>query len=392
MEKKILHYYPSSVSIFDQAQSVGLVQGISGFTTQFCPSETCQSLTTKKHKLSFFSPEPDFSLVIMVEVPHAKAEGNSDKVVWFERELEPQLLQSAVRHTYDAFHVLYGTLASQMKLLGPDGLRALLAQFMTIYLPVLNMGRQDIFSVLDGISFMPMERTSWLQAQCLINEAEQTFPELKKCALFFKDNLIASSLDVGTLRPLCRYLFHYPPHKAQARQEGHPNGGLLGLSHRNNVVYAGGEQYFMLVFKMSDLMVVLLLNKLANVDEMTRFFKTGVLQFIPEMQRSLLSFEHAENSFRFVYYNGVNWALKVGMGGSRKPVSRDAIHVISSIHASMKTGANEVVARHGNSFVLGKRVDHRELFVLFEGTNDTLLDVETKMHTLQNSLLGNIYF
>jgi hypothetical protein len=71
----------------------GLVQGISGFTTQFCPDETCQSLTTKKHKLSFFSPEPDFFLVIMVEVPRAKVDGNAEKMVWFERELEPQLLQ-----------------------------------------------------------------------------------------------------------------------------------------------------------------------------------------------------------------------------------------------------------------------------------------------------------
>lgn len=80
------------------------------------------------------------------------------------------------------------------------------------------------------------------------------------------------------------------------------------------------------------------------------------------------------------------------MGGSRKAIPRDAIHVIASIHASMKSGANEVVARHGNNFVVGKRVDHRELFVLFEGANDTLLDVDSKMQGLQASLLGNIYF
>lgn len=71
---------------------------------------------------------------------------------------------------------------------------------------------------------------------------------------------------------------------------------------------------------------------------------------------------------------------------------RDAIHVLGSIHASLKSGANEVVARHGNNFVIGKRVDHRELFVLFEGANDTLLDVDAKMQSLQGSLLGNIYF
>ncbi len=146
MEKKILHYYPSSVPVFDQAQSVGLVQGISGFTTQFCPDETCQSLTTKKHKLAFFSPEPDFFLVIMVEVPKAGKGDGADKEVWFERELEPQVLTSAVRHAYDAFYFLHGKLGDCMSREGPDGLRKLLEQFMTAYLPALNMGRADIFT------------------------------------------------------------------------------------------------------------------------------------------------------------------------------------------------------------------------------------------------------
>ncbi len=84
--------------------------------------------------------------------------------------------------------------------------------------------------------------------------------------------------------------------------------------------------------------------------------------------------------------------ISVGMGGSRKPVARDAIHIIASMHASMKGGANEVIARHGECFVVGKRVDHREIFVLFEASKDSLLDIDAKMQNLQNSLLGNIYF
>jgi hypothetical protein len=219
--------------------------------------------------------------------------------------------KSAVRHTYDAFHLLHGKLTNQMAALGPDGLRGLLNQFMTSYLPVLNMGRQDVFSVLDGVSFMPMERTSWLQAQSLINEAEQSFPELDKCALFFKENLMASSLDLSSLRPLCRYLFHFPPHRSQMRQEGASGGALLGLSHRNSPVHVAGKLSHMLVFKLTDLTVVLLLSNLSNnVDDIVRFFKSGVQQFVPEMQRSLLAFDSAESMYRFIYYNGVNWALK----------------------------------------------------------------------------------
>ena len=392
LDQKILHYFPPTVPVHDQAQSVGLVQGISGFTTQFCPDETCQALTTKKHKLSFFSPETDFFLVIMVEVPKVTKSDGQDKEKWFERELEPQLLASALRHTYDAFYLLHGRLGDYMEREGPNGLRKLIADFMAIYLPVLNMGKQDIFSVLDGVSFMPLERSVWLQAECFVNEAEQTFPDLRKTLFFFKENLVCSSLDLQAVRPLSRYLFQYPPNKTASRTEAPMKGQILGLSHRGNRVNVAGEQLYLLVFKVSDAMVVFLVSELKAVEEMQTFVRNGVQQLIPEMQRSLVTFERSENNYRFVYYNAMNWALKNSMGGSRR-LTRDTLHVISNMHASLQS-ANEVVARYGSNFVLAKRVDHRELFVIFEGSNnkDTLLDVELKTREITNSVLGNIFF
>ena len=216
--KKVLYYYPPSFSDFDMAQSVGLVQGIAGFTMQFCPDETCQALTTKKHKLSFFSPEPDFFLVIMAEVP--KTLENGEKEVYLERELDPDMLKKAVRHAYDAFYLLHGRLADQMEARGPEGLKTLLKNFMTGYLPALDLSRADIFGVLDGVSFLPMERDAWLQAQCFVNEAEQLFPTIRGTAFFFKENLVCSTLDVAKLRPVCRYLFEFPPHRSQTRGDG----------------------------------------------------------------------------------------------------------------------------------------------------------------------------
>jgi hypothetical protein len=127
------------------------------------------------------------------------------------------------------------------------------------------------------------------------------------------------------------------------------------------------------------------------VEEMQRFVRSGVQPLIPEMQRSLLTYERADTGYRFVYYNDMNVALKTSMGGSRR-LTRDTLHVISNMHASLES-ANEVVARFGANFVLAKRVDHRELFVIFEGTtNDTLLDIEIKTRDITSTLLGNIYW
>jgi len=55
--------------VFSQAQSIGLVQGLFVFSQQFAPNEQCQLLSTKKHKLAFLTPEPDFFIVLMVSNP-----------------------------------------------------------------------------------------------------------------------------------------------------------------------------------------------------------------------------------------------------------------------------------------------------------------------------------
>lgn len=389
-EKKILHYWPPSVPLFDQAQSAGLVQGISGFTQQFCPDETCQSLTTKKHKLSFFSPEPDFYIVVMVEVP--RAEGG-EKDLWFERELEPQVLRTLVRHAYDAFLLLHGPLAERMAAETPDGLRRTLDRFMTSYLPVLQ--RLDVFTVLDGVSFMPMERNVWLQAHCLMNEAELSLPDVDKSALFFRDNLVCSSLDLPALRPVCRYLFHYPPNRAPLR-EVPPGGAVVALAHRSGPVHVGGAARHLLALKVGEVLVVFFLSRPppAAPDAHLRFVKSGMTgALMGEMAAAFDRASRSESAFRYVYFNSQNWALKASLGGGRR-ISRDTLHVIAATHTAMtqQPAANEVMMRYGSSFVSAKRVDHRELFVIAENSNENLLEVENKANECASSILGNIYF
>jgi hypothetical protein len=371
--------------VFDQAQSVGLVQGISGFTTQFCPDETCQSLTTKKHKLSFFSPEEDFFIVVMVAVP--KSEG--EKEIFYERELEPQMLKSAVRQAYDAFYFLHGKLGDQMEKLGPDGLRSLLKSFMSEYLSVLDFSKRDVFGVLDGVSFLPMERSIWMRCQCVVNEAEDVFPELEKSAFFYRENLVCSSAEVEALRPVYRYIFAYPAHAAQVKQDAQ-TPKMLVLSHKNRQVRLDGKELYMLVFKVGEAMVVFFVSKLDSVDEMMKFLVSRVRELVPEMQASYDKMMKNQGSHRFVYYNSMNWAIKNFMGGSRR-ITRDSLNVIASMHTSLDH-ANEIVARHGANFVLAKKVGERELYVIFENTNDTLLDVEAKCTTITENVLGSIYF
>lgn len=386
-EKKILYYYPSSIPVFDQAQSVGLIQGISGFTQAFCPDETCQALITKKHKLSFYSPEPDFFACIMVEAPKTTTQ---DKTAWHERELEPEILKHAVRRTYETFRLVHGSMTQIMALEGGvDQLKQKLDSFMTSYIPALNMTRYDVFSMLDGVSFLPMERREFLAANCFLNEAEQAFPALWKSAFFVRDNLVCTTMDVALLLPVCHYLFHFPGNKMQMRSDL-STAALLGLSHRNQCVHIGEENVYLLVFKVGAASVVFFSRSLDQSSEMLQFVSSKVQGMVVEMEHTYDKMMKADGPFRFVYYNRMNRALKSAFGGTRR-IARDTLHVIADMHTSLAS-ASEIVARHGGTFVLGKKVQDRELFAIFESANDTLLEVEQQVHNLTQVFFSNIYF
>lgn len=309
-------------------------------------------------QLSFYNPEPNFFLVLMVENPTLSAEGDG-KTQWHERELQvprcppqcfpltvpqPMLLQRALGRLYDTFHLIYGSLAAQMVLLkGPDGLRSLLDRFMAAYLPVLDMSRQDLFAVLDGLSYLPCDRNLWLAVQCVVNEVELEYPEVTKvprarCALalggfslhthtqsavFFKENLICSSMDVSQLRAVCHYLFQFPPNRAVVR-DALASGG--SFAHRSQYpIHLGGEEHHMLVFRVAECMVVLFasdLKSFAVVEPVQAFLLARAQPLVDALRASWDRMLRGDAGFRYVYYNSINWAIKTSLGGSRKVNTR----------------------------------------------------------------------
>jgi len=141
---------------------------------------------------------------------------------------------------------------------GPAALRELLSRFMNEYMPVLSLSSWDVFSVIDGISFMPVDRNVWLTVQCFLNQAQSSFVEIKYAAFFFNHQLVCSTLKLHALRPICRYLFQYPPNRRQIFEEnvlGNDTVSLMALTHRNAKIHVrDGEPLHMLVFRVQEVL------------------------------------------------------------------------------------------------------------------------------------------
>lgn len=72
-----------------------------------------------------------------------------------------------------------------------------------------DFSRLDIFSILKGISFLPVNKNVYLRVQCFINSAEESFASIKYSCFLYGNNLIWTGLDLEDQRTLYSYLFRF---------------------------------------------------------------------------------------------------------------------------------------------------------------------------------------
>lgn len=132
------------------------------------------------------------------------------------------------------------------------------------------------------------------------------------------------------------------------------------------------------------------------VDEIQSFVLARVSSLVNGLRACWDRMGRVTSAYRYVYYNGVNWALKSSVGTSRK-IARETLQVMASMHAAIEqerqSAPSEIVLRTADgTWLVAKKVEQRELFVVLESSNDTLLDVEQHCRALSTSLLSTIFF
>jgi hypothetical protein len=66
-----------------------------------------------------------------------------------------------------------------------DGLREKLSDFFGHYAPTINFKTVDLFSALDGVHFLPVDKNVYLRIQSFVNWTENNFPSIEySCFLY----------------------------------------------------------------------------------------------------------------------------------------------------------------------------------------------------------------
>jgi hypothetical protein len=95
-----------------------------------------------------------------------------------------------------------------------EDLKKKFKDFFPRLLPKIRMEQVDLFTSLDGIHFLPVDKTVYLKVQSFINGIENHFPEIQCTTFLFHEYLVWSGLDQDSMRVLYSFFSMFGIHQS----------------------------------------------------------------------------------------------------------------------------------------------------------------------------------
>ncbi|XP_051828308.1 vacuolar fusion protein CCZ1 homolog [Antechinus flavipes] len=351
-EKKILFYHPNEVEKNEKIRNVGLCEAIVQFTRTFSPSKPAKSLHTQKNRQFFNEPEENFWMVMVVRNPMIEKHSKDGKpiVEYQEEELLDKVYSSVLQQCYSMYKLFNGTFLKAMEDGGVKVLKERLEKFFHRYLQTLHLQSCDLLDIFGGISFFPLDKMTYLKIQSFINKMEESLNIVKYTAFLYNDQLIWSGLEQDDMRILYKYL-------------------TTSLFPRH------------------------IEPELAGRDSPIRAEMPGNLQHYGRSEK--------EPQFKFIYFNHMNLAEKSTIHMRKTPsISLTSVHPdlmkilgdINSDFTRMDEDEEIIVKAMSDYWVVGKKSDQRELYVILNQKNANLIEVNEEVKKLCATQFNNIFF
>ncbi|CAO2630514.1 Vacuolar fusion protein CCZ1 homolog, partial [Lemmus lemmus] len=427
-ENKILFYHPNEVEKNEKIRNVGLCEAIVQFTRTFSPSKPAKSLHTQKNRQFFNEPEENFWMVMVVRNPIIEKQSKDGKPVveYQEEELLDKVYSSVLQQCYGMYKLFNGTFQKAMEDGGVKLLKERLEKFFHRYLQTLHLQSCDLLDIFGGISFFPLDKMTYLKIQSFINRMEESLSIVKYTAFLYNDQLIWSGLEQDDMRILYKYLTtslfprHIEPELAgrdspiRAEMPGnlqHYGRFLTGPLNLNDPeakcrfpkIFVNTddtyEELHLIVYKVTTLTLEFCRRLDSIVGPQLTVLASDICEQFNINKR--ISGSEKEPQFKFIYFNHMNLAEKSTIHMRKTPsVSLTSVHpdlmkILGDINSDF-TRADEdeeiIVKAMSDYWVVGKKSDQRELYVILNQKNANLIEVNEEVKKLCATQFNNIFF
>ncbi|XP_042230477.1 vacuolar fusion protein CCZ1 homolog isoform X1 [Homarus americanus] len=425
--EKILFYHPSSSDLDTQVRQVGLAEAITRFSRTFKKDGDCEGVHTQKTRQVFYQAEPDVWLVLTVGIGWISKVRETGPVREYQSEgVQDVVLRARLISLYRSFTLQHASFASVSASAGLHSLRSTLNTFVNSYLSSVEMSGGDILAVWSGVSFLPLDRQTFLRIHCCLSLLQSSFPNISHTAFFYNHHVVWCGLGMEDLRSLSQYLNNQllPGRLEASHQKSSstptsylarykiPKYKFVGIGVTPSIqIHVCGEDgelqsYHLLVYTLAGATVCLTLPETETLtpsiyEKIDRLLEAKVSQLASDIGEQINKKGSAgtscdsssSSSFRYVYHNHMNLATKTTVHGSNQSLPVEVMRTIGDMYTDMKkcNSGELVVKTSQDHWVVGRSGDGREFYVVVSHKNANLVEVTDEVNRMCASHFSNIF-
>lgn len=389
---------------------------MSGQTSGSDASSSTSSTTTT----STASPTPDSPS----PTPDGGSSGSGSNATgpYIENYWDDNCMLATLSGIYQQYRFFNGPISRDLVGVGGDAGRVQAQERLAKFLPkfILNTRwrNANVFTALGGIHFLPVDKHVYLQLHRLVSEVEDRYREsVLATTVLYGTHLVWSGLEQQDVRVLYKMLTshlgtrssEYPffidevyanIRKAEGSGSG-SNGGGAVVTQGIPVFLAGAERPHTLVVYACRQMLFAFVLKAGHTTAQKGFFEFLRAQLEGSVLLEVLG-EHYERKttfdaqYKYIYFNQMNLALKTSLQGKGDDVDPQTMETLKKMHDEFeraKDSACEVLVRSFNDrWIVGRRSEKREFFVIFDATKGTsLTEINEEVKKLSSQYFQSIF-
>jgi len=206
--EKVISFWPEDAVIDERMNDIGLCEALITFSSEFArvPPTSCR---TERTIYMFLQPEKGWWIIMVLQNPKLITKDDksgSTNTTWKPDDLDEKALLTHLNRIYVQFKLFNGPFEYILKH-HPENFREKIVHGFRIidkYKPEIE--KNDIFSSLDGIHFLPVDKNVYLRIQSVINDTENTFENILYSSFMYKHYLVWSGLEQDEMRGIYRYI------------------------------------------------------------------------------------------------------------------------------------------------------------------------------------------
>ena len=443
-EEKTMLYIPQEEDIDTKIKNIGLSEALVKFCETFNPRKPCEVLHSQKSRQVFLNPEGQFWMVMTLIIPfNEKTLRDGKKVLeYHEEDVQDPILKAVLMQAYDMFKLFNGEFKSISDKYGLEPLKDRLQYFYSRYLQTLNFGQSDILDVCNGISFLPLDKTTFLKVQCFTNVVEATFSPVEHTCFLQGDQLLWTTLEQNDMKILYKYistsLFPAAFETDSTDKEGQKSQSLgnssPSLTTQNLIpgrfltvpseignsfplppkrapkvfVNVNNEvkELYLIVYKAVNAVICLMVtSQPAPTIEFYHKLRTFLGPQLAHLSnvitdQTLKRFPLlSDQQYRFLYFNQMNLAIKSSIHAKKSSqvtgVTPEMMRLLVDIHGDfdkVDQDGEMIMKNLSDCWIVARRSDRREFFVILNQKNANLVEINEEVKRLVSSSFNNIFF